>query len=73
MDCESTASAAGGVFSQITKFEFNKVEREQGIQAIFAELSLLIIHQPIQFTVAGLYVITKKFMASVRLIDESLS
>lgn len=66
--CNSTYSVTNDIFSLITKFEFDKNEREQGLQMIFAEFSSLLVFRPIEFTVADIYVISKTFMASVNLI-----
>lgn len=63
--CDSTYKIAEAILAQITRFEFKSTERETGIPTVFAELSSQIIQQPIQFTVAGFYVISKTFLASV--------
>lgn len=65
--CNSTYSTADEVLSKVAEFEFNKKEREQGLQTVFAELSSLLVYKPIQFTVADFYVISKPFLASVKL------
>lgn len=63
--CGSTYEVSGSIFAQLTKFEFDRSERESGVQSINSEFAAQIIAQPIQFTAAGFYVITKTFLASV--------
>lgn len=66
--CSGTYDTASEIFSQLNKFEFDQFERGTGVQSVVAELATQVTQQPIQFTIAGFYVITKTFLASVRKI-----
>lgn len=68
----STYDVSAAILSQLTKFEFDKFEREGGIQSLVSEFAAQINTQPIQFTVAGFYVITKTFLASVMINKNQL-
>lgn len=64
--CDSAYSVAGEIISLLTKFEFDHYERQYAGHSIFAEFTTQIIQQPIEFTVAGFYCITKTFLSSVK-------
>lgn len=64
--CSGTCDIASGIFSQLNKFEFDQFERENRVASVVVELATQLSQQPIQFTIAGFYVITKTFLASVR-------
>lgn len=61
----SVYSLTADLIAEIAKFEFNKTDRERGVSSVFVEFSLQIAQQPLQFTVAGYYVITKSFFSSI--------
>lgn len=67
--CSAVYNAAVTIISRIAKFEFDKPERENGFRSAVNDLTSQIHYQPIQFTIAGFYVITKSFVASVKLND----
>lgn len=63
--CSSVYNSTAKIISKIASFEFDKQERESGLQSAINDLTLQIHYQPIQFTVGGFYIITKSFLASV--------
>jgi hypothetical protein len=69
--CNSTYVVTDRIVLELSKFEFTNEERQHGIHMILNEFSSQIAQQPIKFTVAGFYVITKTFLSSVREIRES--
>lgn len=67
--CSSTYAVSDEIFSMLSRFEFGRLERESGAQLAVSEFLLKLSHQPIKFTIAGFYTISKTFLASVSICD----
>ena len=61
----ATYAVADEIFTRLSRFEFDKQERESEVQSIFADFLKLLSHQPFQFTIGGFYATTTTFLASV--------